>query len=57
MKVRNNVNVLLPKLPIEDGKVPLNVKPNDKLDNPIDSTLPLVADPEIVSHVTPATNI
>ena len=55
--MKNDIYVLHPKLPIEDGKVQLNDKPNDKLDNPSDSTLPSVADPEIVSHVTPATNI
>ena len=55
--MKNDIYVLHPKLPIEDGKVRLNDKPNDKLDNPSDSTLPSVSDPEIVSHVTPATNI
>ena len=44
---------MLPKLPIEDGNVPLN----DEEETLIDSTRPKVDDPEKVSHVTPATEI
>ena len=51
--IQNDIDVTLPKLPIEDGNVPLN---DDQM-TLIDSTLQYVADPELESHVTPATKI
>ena len=51
--IQNDIHVMLPKLPIEDGNVPLN---DDQM-TLIDSTLQYVADPELESHVTPATKI
>ena len=50
---KNDILVMFPKLPVEDGKLPLNHKEGTL----IDFTLPEVADPEIESQYTPVTNI